>query len=137
MPSRTSHDHMTGKSNLSEAFTSERPMPFVVPYSSAITISSSERDRLSRSPAKIFGAAVGSTTMAIQYGFGVRNDLAVSVLTWSTERTPSMVLSNTGQIAPKRIEAVRIPVVSPNSVANTGDSVGGGSARKNANSGPK
>ncbi len=111
-------------------------MPLVEPTSSETTISTSASDRLTRSPAKIFGVAAGSTTPKTQCARGMRNDRAVSTLTWSTERTPSTVFSRIGHITPKTITAICICAPMPSNTRKTGTSTGGGMARMNAISGP-
>ena len=62
MPSSTIPDHISGIANERCDWRTKKPIPFVLATISLITIMITASDRLVRMPAKICGAAAGSTT---------------------------------------------------------------------------
>jgi hypothetical protein len=106
-----------------------------LPTSSENTMRISDSDSDRRSPAKILGSAAGNTTWRSTSTRDSPNTRAVSSCSGSMDRTPSAVLSTSGQIAPKTIVATSIWVPIRNTTRNTAVSAGGGTARKNCSSG--
>jgi hypothetical protein len=120
------------ESNERWALSTRNPSPLVLACISLMIMRISPMDSAVRIPATILGLAAGNTTRPMRWPRPRPKLRAMSSISGSTPRTPSMVLSRTGHTAPSTISAILEPSPIPITTSTNGSISGGGIERRNS-----